>query len=121
MEIKIITTPITLARLAKMAKQQFGHLIKATVDIDNDLIALGGDLHADEEQLLLNQGSSQQNLWGINLYPAKFGTSDFIEFDSMINLRPSQNNRSRGVEDPHQRELIQQIVAHLIVKDSNAA
>jgi hypothetical protein len=71
-------------------------------------------MHADEEQMLLQNGSQQFDLWGINLYPDKFGAEDFIQFDSMINLRPSQNNLSRGVDDKKIQEIIRQIVNKLI-------
>ncbi|MDI6782071.1 MAG: DUF5674 family protein, partial [bacterium] len=60
-------------------------------------------------------GSKQKNLWGINLY-TEFAGEDFIEFDSMINLRPSQNNRSRGVDDPQIRQAIKIIVDKLVGK-----
>ena len=70
-------------------------------------------MHADEEAALLADGSRQTDLWGINLYPAQTGDA-FIEFDSMINLRPSQNNRSRGVENPEIRETIRTIVRKLV-------
>jgi hypothetical protein len=72
-------------------------------------------MHADEEGLLLQDGSKQQNLWGINLYPDKTG-DDFIEFDSMVNLRPSQGNRSRGVDDLAMQKLIKEIVNKLVKK-----
>jgi len=71
-------------------------------------------MHADEEALLLEEGSRQADLWGIDLYPDRFGTPDFIEFDSMINLRPSQGNRSRSVEDPEARRAVTAVVARLI-------
>jgi hypothetical protein len=73
----------------------------------------GGELHADEEALLLEQGSGQVDLWGINIYPDRVGT-DRIEFDSMINVRPSQGNRSRSVEDPALRQQIVNVVTRLI-------
>mgnify|MGYP001585071664 CR=1 FL=1 len=76
-------------------------------------MAVGGELHADEEALLLEQGSRQQDLWGINFYPEKNGDG-FVEFDSMINIRPSQNNRSRSVEDAATREKILAIVHQLV-------
>ncbi len=79
--------------LAKMATSQFLDLIKAVVDIEKRSMAVGGELHADEEAVLLDGGSAQKDLWGINLYPGKTG-DEFIEFDSMINLRPSCGNRS---------------------------
>lgn len=116
MNIRIITAPIAIDEVDKMAKGQFGELIKAAVDIKKQIIALGGDLHADEEQLLLETGSDQADLWGINLYPAKFGQPDFIEFDSMINLRPSQNNVSRGIDSPAIQNQVKKVVQKLVIK-----
>lgn len=116
MDIQIITHAIGITELTKLAQKQFGNLIKATVDLDSGKMALGGDLHADEEQFLLEQGSKQQDLWGINLYPAKFGSDNFIEFDSMINIRPSQGNMSRGVEDSETKKRIIKTVNKLVIK-----
>ena len=112
MNIRVITEPITKAELAVIAKERFGDLVKCVVDVEKGIMAIGGELHADEEAILLEQGSVQNNLWGINLYPDIEG-DDWIEFDSMINLRPSQNNRSRGVEDAEIRENIITIVNQL--------
>ena len=113
MDIRILKEPIPLSDVAALAKSQFGDMIKATVDVDREVLALGGDLHADEEALLLEDGSKQEHLWGINIYPEK-PDKDRVEFDSMINIRPSQNNRSRGVEDPATRERIARIVRRLV-------
>lgn len=88
-------------------------LIKAVVDLEREIIALGGELHADEEALLLEDGSQQQNLWGINIYPDKI-RNEWIEFDSMINIRPRHGNRSRSVEDPLKRQKIIEIVNKLL-------
>ena len=109
MEIKLIRDPIRKADLAAMAKEQFGDMIKAVVDVSQGNLAVGGELHADEEALLMENGSRQDDLWGINLYPAN-AVEDWIEFDSMINIRPSRGNRSRDVEDPAIRKKIAQIV-----------
>ncbi len=76
-------------------------------------MAIGGELHSDEEELLLESGSAQPNLWGINLYPDLSG-EDWIEFDSMINVRPPQGNLTRGVDDPAVRERIRGIVGELV-------
>ena len=96
-----------------MAENQFVEMIKAVVDIEKETMAVGGDLHADEEALLLDNGSKQADLWGINIY---FEGEDIIEFDSMINIRPSQGNRSRNVEDPEIQEKIKEIVNKLVKK-----
>lgn len=96
-----------------MAQNRFGNLVKAVVDVDQEIMAIDAELHADEEALLLEQGSKQQHLWGINLYPGLKG-KDFIEFDSVINLRPIQNNLSREVDDPKLRQQINRIVNSLV-------
>ncbi len=99
--------------LKNIAVEWFGEMAKAVVDIEQGIMAVGGDLHADEEALLLENESRQADLWGINLYPNATG-ENFIEFDSMINLRPNQNNRSRGVDDPAIREKIIAVVHGLV-------
>jgi hypothetical protein len=114
MPIVIVSTPVTLDHLRGIAREQFGDFIKAVVDVQRAMIAIGGELHADEEALLLENGSRQPDLWGINLYPDR-PVDELVEFDSMINLRPSQGNRSRGVEDPAVRGRIREIVVRLVV------
>jgi hypothetical protein len=113
MTIQIVRALITLAELQSMAREQFGDMVKAVVDVEQALMAIGGELHSDEEAVLLDQGSRQTDLWGINLYPDA-AEAERVEFDSMINVRPGQGNRSRSVEDPARRELIQEIVRRLV-------
>ncbi len=113
MPIKIIKDKISKFELAEIARNQFGDLVKAVVDIERGIMAIGGELHADEEALLLEQDSRQENLWGINIYPNQTG-DDWIEFDSMINVRPSQRNLSRGVEDLNIQKKIKKIVNKLV-------
>ena len=114
--MKIIKNKIYFAELKKITQSRFGNLIKAVIDIKKKILVIDADLHSDEEALLLSQGSSQENLWGINLYPDLYNQTDFIEFDSMINLRPSFGNKTRGVDDPKIRLIIKGIVNKLIVK-----
>jgi len=113
MTIQIVREPITLDELRSLARGQFGDFVKAVVDVRLGVMAIGGELHADEEALLLEQGSHQVDVWGINIYPERVGT-DRIDFDSMINVRPSQGNRSRSVEDAALRQKIVNIVTGLI-------
>jgi len=116
MEIKIIKKPITKAELARMAREQFGDMVKAAVDVEQNIMAIGGGLHADEEVALTeDEHSKREHTWGINIYPEKSG-DDFIEFDSMINLKPGFGNRSRGVENPDIRKKIISIVCSLVVQ-----
>ena len=114
MIIKIIKEPISKEELLDIAKNQFGDFVKAVVDVEKEIMAIGGELHADLEALLLEQGSRQENLWGINIYPEK-SEKEWIVFDSMINIRPSQNNRSRGVESLDVQRKIRDIVSKLIL------
>jgi hypothetical protein len=107
--MKIITQNITLDEIKEMALATFGNLVKAVVDIDRELLAIDAELHSDLEALLLEDGSKQKSLWGVNFYPEIQG-DDFVEFDSMINMRPSQGNRSRGIEDKELRKKIIAIV-----------
>ena len=98
-----------------MAEKMFGSLVKAVVDINKEIIAVDAPMHADQEAYLIEKGSKQKDLWGINLYPKKSGNK-FIEFDSVINLRPNQNNRSRSVDDPNIRQKITKIIDNLVQK-----
>jgi hypothetical protein len=108
--------PVTVEELRKMAEAVFGDLVKAVVDIRREIMVVDAELHADQEAFLLENGSKQGDLWGINLYP-ELADEDFVEFDSMINLRPSQENRSREVQDPAIRERIMEIVRRLVLDE----
>ncbi|MEK7513351.1 MAG: DUF5674 family protein [Patescibacteria group bacterium] len=112
--MQIINRSVSIQVIKKAAEARFGQLVKAVVDAEKEIMVIDAEMHADEEIMLLENGSKQENLWGINLYPEKFGQDDFVEFDSMINLRPRQNNLSRGVEDEKIREKIKQIVNKLV-------
>ncbi len=108
--MRIVKTTLAFNDLETMAAGMFGDMVKAVVDTDRELLAVDAELHADLESLLLEHGSEQRYLWGINLYPQAPG-NEFIEFDSMINVRPSLGNRSRGVEDATIRNRIVEIVS----------
>jgi hypothetical protein len=107
--MQILRRALTREQLSEVAEETFGDLVKAVVDVDRELLAVDAELHSDLESLLLEDGSRQKHLWGINLYPAMTG-DDFVEFDSMINIRPSQGNRSRGVDRPEVRDKIVRVV-----------
>lgn len=111
--MKIVDSKISVEELGQMAEQMFGNMVKAVVDVDRQIMAVDGELHADEEALLLESGSRQEDLWGINIYPELTG-EDFVEFDSMINLRPSQRNISRGIDSPDVRRKILDIMDSLV-------
>ncbi len=114
MEIKIVKDHITAEELKKMASEGFGDLVKAVVDVSQKIMAVGGELHADEEIMLVEkEHSRREHTWGINIYPAR-PEKERLEFDSMINLKPMSGNRSRDVESPDTREKIREIVAKLV-------
>jgi len=113
MEIKIIRDTVTRHELNDMAKQQFGDMVKAVVDVEQSVMAIGGELQSDEEAVLLDQGSAQENLWGINLDPEQ-PIAEWNEFDSMITVRPSGGNRSRYVESAETRDIVTTMVNRLV-------
>ena len=113
-KIRFITESIGIDDVIKIAEERFGDMVKAVVDIAKGIMAIGGEMHADEEAFLLDRGSAQDDLWGINFYPASFGAVEFVEFDSMINIRPRLNNRSRGVESEEIRKKILEVVDKLV-------
>jgi len=105
-----LVNKIPVSELHAMADKMSEPLVKGVVDVYHKLLVVDAEMHVDEEQLLLERGSKQADLWGINLWPGQYGTDEFIEFDSMINIRPWQNNRSRSVDDNELRETIAEIV-----------
>jgi len=113
--MKIVTDTISLDELKQMSTVIFDNMVKAVVDVDREVFAVDAELHSDLEALLIEDGSGQKNLWGVNFYPELQG-DDFIEFDSMINMRPSQGNKSRGVDDEQIRKKIASIVSKMVKK-----
>lgn len=113
--MKIVKDKISVSELQEMSEKMFGGLVKAVVDINKNIMVVDAPMHADLEAFLIENGSKQNDLWGINFYPEK-SDDDFIEFDSMINIRPSFNNRTRGVDDEKIRKQIVEIVNSLVKK-----
>lgn len=105
--------PISIADLRALVPGRFRDMIKGVVDLRRRVLMIDADMHADQEASLLAEGANQRDLWGINLYPQLEG-DDWLEFDSMINLRPSFGNRSRGVDDVATRDAIAALVADLV-------
>ena len=111
--MNILINPISRAELKEYAANTFGDMIKCVADVDKGLLAIDADLHADLERMLLENGSEQTSLWGFNLYPDELG-DDFIEYDSLINIRSWQGNPSRDVLDQDVKEKIAIIVGKFI-------
>ena len=112
-EIVILDRRIEPVELARLVRLFFEDMVKYVVDIERRVAAVGGELHADAEQLLLDGGSQQSDLWGANYYPGR-GRDACIEYTSLINIRPSQGNRSMQIEDPAIREQVRELTFTLI-------
>lgn len=104
---------VTSAELKRLRDTYFGDMVKYVVDVERRVVALGGELHADAEELLLQSGSRQGDLWGANYYPGR-GEEGCIEFTALINIRPSEGNRAMEIEDTELREQIRAITFELI-------
>ena len=113
MRIQFIETPITSQQLQELADENYGTMIKGVVDVRKNVLALGGELHADGEALLLQKGSAQKDLWGFNVHLDR-AKDDRLEFTAFVNIRPSDGNRSLEIEDDQLREAIQGIVDALV-------
>ena len=113
--MKMISEKINLEEIKIIARAGFGQMVKAVTDIGRNIMAIDAEFHSDLEKLLLTDGSKQEDLWGINLYPSETG-NDFLEYDSMINLRPGYGNKTRSVDDPNTRKKINKVVYSLIKK-----
>ncbi|MCG6925567.1 MAG: DUF5674 family protein [Acidobacteria bacterium] len=101
------------ARLRRLVAAHFEDMVKYVVDVERAVAAVGGELHADEEALLLEHGSRQEDLWGANYYPGR-GPEDCIEYTSLINIRPAQGNRGMFIEDELLRERVREVTFALI-------
>lgn len=112
--MKQVDTTVSVSELSGMAQRMYGDLVKAVVDIERGLLVIDAELQVDEEQHLLEHGSKQSNLWGINLHPGEYGTDAFVEFDSLVNIRPSQGNMSRDVDDAVIRKRIVDLVGQKV-------
>lgn len=112
-DIVVVEKKIEPAELARLVGLYFEGMVKYVVDIQRKIAAVGGELHADAELLLLESGSRQEDLWGANYYPGR-GPEDCIEYTSLINIRPAQGNRSMLIADPEVRERVREITFDLI-------
>ena len=113
--MKIINKTVSLKKLWDECESGMIDMIKIVVDIKQEIIAADAEMHADLEEILLENGSQQQDLWGANIYPENNG-EEMLEYTSFINIRPGQNNRSMEIENPEIRTKVRSIVQKLIVK-----
>jgi hypothetical protein len=112
-DVVFVDSPLGEAELHRLVAAHFEDMVKYVVDVQRGVAAVGGELHADEEAVLLERGSRQEDLWGANYYPGK-GADDCIEFTALINIRPSRGNRSMSIEDEGIRARLREITFSLI-------
>jgi len=117
-DIVVVSSRIDPGVLSRLVESFFEDMVKYVVDVERRVAAVGGELHADSEQVLLESGSRQNDLWGANYYPGH-GEDECIEYTSLINIRPSKGNRSMVVEDAEIRDLVRDLTYHLIGKGEN--
>jgi hypothetical protein len=113
MKIKVFDSRVSKEDLLALAQASYGDMVKGVIDVQKRLLALGGELHADCEQILLEKGSKQADLWGFNIYPEK-SSDEYLEYDSMINIRPRQGNRGREIKDINLRRQIKDIIDNMV-------
>ena len=111
--IVIVQSRIERSALDRLVGSYFGDMVKLVVDVRREVVAVGGELHADAEQLLLEQGSRQADLWGANYYPGR-GAEGSLEYTALINIRPSQGNPSMEVQDAEVRESMRSLVSRMV-------
>lgn len=113
MRIELVRESIKSTQVVELGNELYGDMVKGVVDLERKIIALGGEMHADAEAKLLDDGSKQEDLWGFNVYPAK-PRSEWLEYTSLINIRPAAGNRAMTIGDPAVRAAVADIVNTLI-------
>jgi hypothetical protein len=109
MKIHIIRQHATEEEIREML-EELETYIKLAIDVERNVLAGGGEYHADCEEVLLEDGSRQEDIWGADWYPEPRR----VEFGALINIRPQQGNRGMEIEDPKLREKIETIVRRLL-------
>ena len=107
--IHLIKDRATQAQITSML-EEYGVMIKLAVDIRRAILAGGGEMHADCEQLLLEDGSEQDDIWGANWYPAE----QRLEFEALINIRPRLGNRGILIRDETIRRQVDLVTRRIL-------
>lgn len=112
-DIVVLTERIAPEALKELVARFFEDMVKYVVDVERGVAAVGGELHADAEAVLLEDGSRHEHLWGANYYPGR-GPDGCIEFTSLINIRPSQGNPSMEIQSEEARTRVREITFALL-------
>jgi hypothetical protein len=115
MRIEIVRDQISLDQLREIAKEFYGFMIKGVVDIEEEIAAFGGEYHMDANLFLIDKGSKQPNIWGFNVYfHKKKGEEGWLEYTSLINIRPTEGNVTMEIADPLLKNKINSILQKII-------
>lgn len=112
-DIVVTDRRLDRAELARLVHGRFGTMVKFVADVRRQVLAVGGELHADGESLLLEEGSAQDDLWGGNYYPGR-GAADCVEFTALINIRPARGNPSMEIADPAIRDVVRGLASAVL-------
>jgi hypothetical protein len=118
MNVEIIKAKIAKEKLKELAEASFGDMFKATVDVQQGILTVGGEFHADGEELLIKNGSKQADIWGANIYPFE-KPGNQIQYSALINIRPTTGNRSMNIADPLIRQKIKEVVEKLLLGEKD--
>ncbi len=99
MSIQILEKPVSMDYVRELAVEWYGTMIKGTVDIAKNKVAIGGKYHVESCELLVEGGGDHTNVWGFNIRFEE-DQNGILEFDSLVNIKPSLGNKSRSVENP---------------------
>ena len=113
MDIRIVKDKISKSELEELAKEFYVEMVKGVADIEREIIALGGEWHMDSNQVLIEDGSKQSDVWGFNVYINK-PKKEMLEYNSLINIRPKLGNISMEIESEEIRNKIFEIVNNFI-------
>jgi len=109
MNIKIVKDKISTAELKEISKEFYVSMVKGVVDIENEIMALGGEYHIDANGVLIMEGSKQSDIWGFNIVFERSRDS-WIEYISLINIRPQVGNMDMEVQDNLIRDKMKKII-----------
>jgi len=101
--------------LKEQCDRWFGDMVKIVVDIEREILGIGGELHADGEEALIREGSLSKNIWGINFYPWNH-PDHRIDYTALINIRPHDDNPSMDIMDEAVKIKIKAIVEEMVLR-----
>lgn len=111
MDIRIVSDTITEAEIREIAREFYGSIIKGVADIEREVLALGGEYHSDALDILIDNGSRGEDVWGFNItLDSDQPLDERIEYISLINIRPAKGSRDMEIKDVQLKDRIRDII-----------